>query len=485
MDGDVPTYRRNFRTTLALEGDKAPLIRGAAASETTGGPEVSRSVTLRAADDVDSSVDDPLLVPGSPPPFALPVDRYYFVRNVFLLLGVVVILPWNFITNASDFWMYKFRNVSAPYDYSYTHKTPLQAHVFGAFSVASTFPSLIAVYLGTLFNHKIRQETRNILGFSLCIAFFAILTAFVKVNTDNWQVEFFIVAVVLVALLNAFVSWLQGGVMGLAALLPSDYMHNLVIGMAVGGLFASILQIICLTGHTDPTAAGLAYFICAIFVFVVTLACFVAMLSTDFFIHFMKHPEASIQNLVSLSDLEITVSPLLVLRKVWPQALSALYALCVTQAVFPAITVLIVSSNVGSGSLWTGRFFLPVCCYLLFNTGDLCGRIACSYLPLDERHEKVVLFLSLARTVFIPLFMLCNAHPRHYLPVIFDSDVAFVLLMATFSFSNGYLLCASMLQVSRKVESYLQERAGFLMCSAIMTGLTIGGFLTVLLVKLL
>lgn len=442
-------------------------------------------MTLRAADDVDSSVDDPLLVPTSPPPFVLPVDRYYFVKNVFLLLGVVCILPWNFITNASDFWMYKFRNVSAPYNYSFTHKTPLQAHVFGAFSVASTFPSLLAVYLGTLCNHKVRQETRNILGFSLCIAFFAILTTFVKVNTDNWQVEFFILTVILVALLNVFVSWLQGGIMGLATLLPSGYMHNLVIGMAVGGLFASILQIICLMGHTDPTTAGLAYFLCAIFVFIIALACFIAMLSTDFFIHSMKHPEVSIQSMLTLSDLEITVSPLLVLRKVWPQALSALYIMGVTQAVYPAVTVLVVSLNANSGSLWTGRLFLPVCCYLLFNTGDLCGRIACSYLPLDERHEKVVLFLSLVRTVFIPLLMLCNAHPRHYLPVIFDSDVAFVLLMTVFAFTNGYLLCASMLQVSRKVETYLQERAGFLMCAAIMTGLTIGGFLTLLFVKLL
>uniref|UniRef100_G3MQG6 Equilibrative nucleoside transporter 1 n=1 Tax=Amblyomma maculatum TaxID=34609 RepID=G3MQG6_AMBMU len=485
MDGDVPTYRRNFRTTLALHSDQAPLLREVGASETSGGPPVSRNVTIRAADDVDSSVDDPLLVPGSPLPFVLPVDRYYFVKNVFLLLGMVVILPWNFTTNASDFWMYKFRNISAPYDYSFTHKTPLQAHIFGAFSVASTFPSLVAVYLGTLFNHKIRQETRNILGFSLCIAFFVVLTAFVKVNTDNWQVEFFILSVVLVGLLNMFVSWLQGGIMGLATLLPSEYMHNLVIGMAVGGLFASILQIICLLGHTDPTTAGLGYFLCAIAVFIVALACFVAMLYTDFFIHSMKHPEASIQSMVTFGDLEISVSPLLVLRKVWPQAMSALYVLCVTQSVFPAITVLVVSSNVGSGSLWTGRFFQPVCCYLLFNTGDLCGRIACSYLPLDERHEKVVLFLSLARTIFIPLFMLCNAHPRYYLPVIFDSDIAFVLLMTTFAFSNGYLLCAAMLQVSRKVETYLQERAGFLMCSAIMTGLTIGGFLTVLLAKLL
>ncbi|KAH9375487.1 hypothetical protein HPB48_016367 [Haemaphysalis longicornis] len=82
--------------------------------------------------------------------------------------------------------MYKFRNVSIPYDPSLAHKTSLQANAFSVFSVASTFPSLAAVYLGTLFNHKLKHETRNILGFCLCIAFFVMVTAFVKVDTDNY-----------------------------------------------------------------------------------------------------------------------------------------------------------------------------------------------------------------------------------------------------------------------------------------------------------
>lgn len=481
---DVPTYGRNFRAaTSAHDGDRMPVVREGVVPEAVRA--LSRNATLRAADDFDSSADDPLLVPESPPPYVVPVDRYYFVKNVFLLLGVVLMLPWNFTTNASDFWMYKFRNVSIPYDYTFTHKTELQAHLFGAFSVASSFPSLIAVYLGTLFNHRIGQETRNILGFSLCIVFFAIVTAFVKINTDNWQVGFFVLTVILLSLLNVFASWLQGGIIGLAALLPSDYMHSLVIGMAVGGLFASVLQIICLLGHPEPTTVALAYFLCAIFVFVLALVCFLVMLSTGFFMHCVKNPEGSIQDLITNSDLEIKASTTLILRKVWPQAASAMYVMAVSMAVFPAVTVLVVSSDVESGSAWTGRFFMPVCGYLVFNAGDLTGRIVCSYVPLNEKHEKTVLWLTLARTVFIPLFMLCNAHPRRYLPVLLDSDVAFVALMTAFAFTNGYLLSASMMQSSRKVPSYLQERTGFLMCSAIMTGLTIGGFASVLLIKLL
>ncbi|XP_054927886.1 equilibrative nucleoside transporter 3-like isoform X2 [Dermacentor andersoni] len=387
---DVPAHGRNFRAaTSADDGDRMPVVREGVVPEAIRA--LYRNATLRAADDFDSSADDPLL-PASPPSCEVPVDRYYFVRNVFLLLGVVLMLPWNFTTNASDFWMYKFRNVSLPYDYTFTNKTELQAHIFGAFSVASSFPSLIAVYLGTLFNHRIGQDTRNILGFSLCIAFFSIVTAFVKINTDNWQVGFFILTVILISLLNVFVSWLQGGITGLAALLPSDYMHSLVIGMAVGGLFASVLQIICLLGHTEPTTAALAYFLCAIFVFVVALVCFLVMLSTDFFVHCVKSPEVNIQDLITNSDLEIKASTTLILRKVWPQAASAMYVMAVSLAVFPAVAVLVVSSNVESGSAWTGRFFMPVCGYLLFNAGDLTGRIVCSFVPLRRRRRWTAAF---------------------------------------------------------------------------------------------
>lgn len=485
MDADVPTYRRNFRTTLALEADNVPLDRGDAPSTASVAKAAAQNATLRAADEVDCSVDDPLLVPESPPPFVVPVDRYYFVKNVFLLLGVVLMLPWNFTANATDYWMYKFRNVSIPYDPSLAHKTSLQANAFSVFSVASTFPSLAAVYLGTLFNHKLKHETRNILGFCLCIAFFVMVTAFVKVDTDNWQIGFFVLTVYLLAFLNAFASWLQGGLIGLATVMPSVYMHNLVIGMAMGGVFASVMEIVCLLGHTDPSTSALAYFLCAIVVFVVALVCFIAMLSTDFFIHCMKNPEANIQGMLSYDELGVSVSALVILRKVWQQAASALYTLLISMAIFPAVGVLVVSTSVGSGSVWTGRLFIPVCGYLLYNAGDLCGRIACSYAPLDVKHERLVLVLSLARTVFVPLLMLCNAQPRRHLPVVFHSDVAFVVFMTAFSFTNGYLLSASLMQVSRKVESYLQERAGFLMTSAMMTGLSIGGFLSAALVAIL
>lgn len=45
----------------------------------------------------------------------------------------------------------------------------------------------------------------------------------------------------------------------------------------------------------------------------------------------------------------------------------------------------------------------------------------------------------MARVVFVPLLLLCNVQPRYYLPVFFEHDSWFILFMAAFAFSNGYL----------------------------------------------
>ena len=55
-----------------------------------------------------------------------------------------------------------------------------------------------------------------------------------------------------------------------------------------------------------------------------------------------------------------------------------------------------------------------------------------------EGNPNVMLALSFCRIAFIPLFLLCNAQPRHHIPVLFDSDIAPMLIMVVFAFTNGY-----------------------------------------------
>jgi equilibrative nucleoside transporter 1/2/3 len=61
--------------------------------------------------------------------------------------------------------------------------------------------------------------------------------------------------------------------------------------------------------------------------------------------------------------------------------------------------------------------------------------------------------------VFIPLFMLCNAQPRNHLPVVFDHDYQFIIIMIMFALTNGYLVNMSTLVVQKLAPSDKLEDA--------------------------
>ncbi len=74
-------------------------------------------------------------------------------------------------------------------------------------------------------------------------------------------------------------------------------------------------------------------------------------------------------------QVQVKVSPLSILLKILPYALSVFLVFAVTLGCFPAITVLVRSTDTGpEGSEWANTFFIPVACFVLFNVGDYAGR---------------------------------------------------------------------------------------------------------------
>lgn len=45
----------------------------------------------------------------------------------------------------------------------------------------------------------------------------------------------------------------------------------------------------------------------------------------------------------------------------------------------------------------------------------------------------------MARLVFVPLLLLCNIPHHRFLAVVFRHDAWYIVFMAAFAFSNGYL----------------------------------------------
>jgi len=84
---------------------------------------------------------------------------------------------------------------------------------------------------------------------------------------------------------------------------------------------------------------------------------------------------------------------------------------------------------------------MPVCLVIdSVKVGDYLGRTYLIRIPgfLFTSHPRVLL-LSLARSAFIPIFLLCNIVPRSSgspIPAI-NSDTVYLLILLVFGLTNG------------------------------------------------
>ncbi|XP_076313844.1 equilibrative nucleoside transporter 3-like isoform X1 [Tachypleus tridentatus] len=411
-------------------------------------------------------------------------DRCKIVLLAFTLLGFTTLFPWNFFITANDYWMYKFRNVSEnildPYE-----KTELQASFSSYLSIASNIPTLIMLSVNTVLVNRLPQELRNGCSLVAMVLIFMITVALAKVNTDGWQIGFFVLTMVTVVAVNVAAALFQGGIIGLVSLFPPAYMHGLVTGQAVGGIFAAIAQIIALAGHLEPLVSGFGFFLCAVIVLLVALFSYLGVHKMVFFKHHTECTTKISKKMSLMTESDPHLSFLELFKQVWPEAVSIIMVFWASLSVYPPVMVLVVSMNHGSGSVWTGRFFIPLTSFLLFNIGDFSGRIIGGWLTIPSNFRYTLLSLTFLRVAFVPLFMLCNAHPRNNLPVIFDSDLYYISFTVVFSVTNGYFFSNAMMHAPKQVSQRFREQVGSMMVMCLGVGLALGSVSSIALVKML
>ena len=66
-------------------------------------------------------------------------------------------------------------------------------------------------------------------------------------------------------------------------------------------------------------------------------------------------------------------------------------------------------------------------------------------------HRYVLLLCSVLRTLFIPLFLLCNYDKDNAIPVVFNNDAYPVIFVSLFGLSNGYISTMAMMSAPRSV----------------------------------
>ena len=65
---------------------------------------------------------------------------------------------------------------------------------------------------------------------------------------------------------------------------------------------------------------------------------------------------------------------------------------------------------------WEDIYFIPVCCFVLFNFGDYLGKELATRLRWpkpSKTGQLIILSMSIIRAGMIPLFMFCNVAPSN------------------------------------------------------------------------
>ncbi|XP_043818646.1 equilibrative nucleoside transporter 1 isoform X2 [Dromiciops gliroides] len=444
-----------------------------------------------------------------------PQDRYRAVWLIFFMLGLGTLLPWNFFMTATMYFKSRLgspqNNTSAMMEedrIASTSLPPLKPNFLDSIfnnvmTICAMLPLLVFTCLNSFLHQKIPQALRILGSLVAILLMFAVTATLVKVDLD--PMTFFILTMVKIVIINSFGAILQGSLFGLAGLLPASYTVPIMSGQGLAGTFAAIAMICAIASGSKLEHSAFGYFITACGVIVLSILCYLVLPRLKFYQYYQQVKVEALGERETKMDLirrgvnstksreeggmpkpGTQTSPyekpsiVSILKQIWVLALSVCFVFTVTIGVFPSVTAEVQSTIAGTSD-WK-KYFIPVSCFFTFNVFDWAGRsLTTLYMWPKKDSQWQLPALVLSRILFVPLFMLCNVHPRNNLPVIFHHDAWFIIFMIFFAFSNGYLASLCMCFGPKKVKPSEAETAGTIMAFFLSLGLALGALLSFLL----
>ncbi|XP_066548891.1 equilibrative nucleoside transporter 3 isoform X2 [Amia ocellicauda] len=431
--------------------------------------------------------DEEPLLPGDPvadprlPGGHRPHDSYSLVYCIFFLLGIGSLLPWNFFITAKHYWLYKLSNGSEP-NSGHSPTSDLSDYFESYLAIASTVPSVLCLVLNYVLVNKVSPAVRVYSSLAVILLVFVLTTALVKVDTGGRREEFFAATLVSVAVVSGASNVFTGSVFGVTGRFPMRISQALISGQAMGGTLSAVASVIDLAAAHDVTDSALAYFLTADVFIVLCIGMYLLLPHLHYSRYYMLAPPGGGADGEQLAG--GTVPPLRpILKKTAVLGLCVFYVFFVSIVVFPAVSSGIQSVHRDSGSPWTGKYFVPLTSFLLYNMADFCGRQATAWVQAPGPRSRLLPVLVLLRTLLVPLFVFCNYQPRGRLhTVLFAQDAYPVVFISLLGLSNGYLGTLPMIYGPKVVPRELAEPAGVLMSFFLTLGLATGSAFSVLLV---
>jgi len=420
-----------------------------------------------------------------------PPDRYRMAYVIFFILGVGSLLPWNMFITAHDFYSTRFKgtNYATNFENYFSITYMIVNTIF--VTIALRFPSSLSFSWPLVISLVV-------VGISMAISI--ILALLPKLSGDIC----FYITIVAISMTGCSTAFLSNSIFAIGSKFPSIHIQGILTGQGFAGTIVSLSQLLTTFANSssgkpeDVTVGTVLYFSIALAIVVVCIVGYIYLTKltiTQYYVALgvdSNSPIAVVKDEYTLlpsrdqdSDDDIVlpiktlkVDYLEIFGKIWDLAFAVFFIFFVTLSLFPSITSLITSVNDADGkNRFYHTLFLPTV-FLTFNVFDMIGRFLSGWKQLI-RHQYVWI-ASACRLVFFPLFLLSNIVIKDQNPGPIDitplitSDTAYLIIMALFALTNGYISSLSMMYAPQRVEDIDKEIVGPMMVFFLTAGLTIG-----------
>lgn len=432
--------------------------------------------------------------------------RYF----TFLILGVALLWPWNLFLSASGYYGDRFHD---------------SASIASTYS--STMMSISTITLAGL-NYYLSRSQRDVdyskrlkSGLWATVVIFVFMAMLcVSYALRSMKTHLFFFLLMLMVFASSIATCLaQNGTMAAANVSGPIYANAVMVGQAVAGVLASaalIISILIVGGTriaSQPVAEknlGVAiYYASASVISAIALLLhywcsrYIPPKSTQYqrLPTTGQRPASSDIDVQSLASNEVnenrtganypvtssdeTESGAVPLSVLWQKLKLIVLAIFFTFAitlVFPVFASIIESTHVESHNVLLQRSIYIPLVYLIWNLGDLLGRVLCAVplLRMLITSPRTMLIYSISRSVFIILFLTCNIHPGDPLrPALFRSDVWYLVLQLLFGILNGQLCTSCFMNVAECCDGDDEKKAAAAFTSLFLSfGLAAGSLLS-------
>lgn len=421
----------------------------------------------------------------------------------FTLIGVALLWPWNCFLSASAYYADRF------------------AHSPTLVKVLSSTIMTVSSVVSTLFNAYLSQSQTNVnynnrvytgMGLTIIVFFVMAISCVTDFFIKMKDQLFFGILIFMVFTSALATCSAQNGTMAIVNVLGAMYANGVMVGQAIAGVLPSIALIISILLVGDKAKAldedGYEYVNKNFGVFVYYITASLVSVISMCLLYLTNHyrnesaykalnqvmdddlldPEDSLTEQANPAMLQSKYVPFSTLWSKLKFIVSTIFFTFSITLIFPVFASSISSTHTSSNHVFfQNKIFIPFI-FLIWNLGDLLARILCgwsnSYLLI--RNPKVLIIYSLARLIFIPLFLTCNIHPYSASgksSAIINSDLWYIFLQLLFGLSNGQLSTSCFMIVGDYCDDDDEkEAAGGFTTIFLSSGLAFGSVLSYLLV---